>query len=88
MRKAKILLIGMQGFGAEICKNIILAGVKSITLLDSGVVTDEDACSQFLAPRDQLGKNVSDQATTLFPHIRTDSLLPVVIDCLGWVNLV
>jgi len=78
----------MQGFGAEICKNIILAGVKSITLLDSGVVTDEDACSQFLAPRDQLGKNVSVQATTPFPKIRRDSLLPVVNGCLGWVNLV
>jgi ubiquitin-like 1-activating enzyme E1 A len=52
-------LIGLQGFGAEICKNIILAGVKAVTILDSGVVTDEDACSQFLAARDQLGKNVS-----------------------------
>jgi molybdopterin/thiamine biosynthesis adenylyltransferase len=78
----------MQGFGAEICKNIILAGVKSITLLDSGVVTDEDACSQFLAPRDQLGKNVSVQARTLVPYVHRDNLLPVVKDCLGWVNLV
>jgi molybdopterin/thiamine biosynthesis adenylyltransferase len=59
LRKARILLIGLQGFGAEICKNIILAGVKAVTVLDSGVVTDEDACSQFLAARDQLGKNVS-----------------------------
>jgi len=88
LRKAKILLIGIQGFGAEICKNIILAGVKSITLLDSGVVTDEDACSQFLAPRDQLGKNVSDQATTPIPYIRRERLLPVINDCFGWVNLV
>jgi molybdopterin/thiamine biosynthesis adenylyltransferase len=59
----------MQGFGAEICKNIILAGVKSVTMLDSGVVTDEDGCSQFLTPRDQLGKNVSEQATFLLLHI-------------------
>lgn len=59
LRKARILLIGLRGFGAEICKNIILAGVKAVTILDGGVVNDEDACSQFLAARDQLGKNVS-----------------------------
>lgn len=76
-------MIGIQGFGAEICKNIILAGVKSITLLDSGVVTDEDACSQFLAPRDHLGKNVSNQSLPPFPHIHRNSLLPVVNDFLG-----
>jgi len=64
LRRAKILLIGLQGFGAEICKNIILAGVKSVTVLDSGVVTNEDACSQFLAPRDEIGKNVSRKIAT------------------------
>jgi len=63
----------MQGFGAEICKNIILAGVKSITLLDSGVVTDEDACSQFLAPRDQLGKNRAEASAS-----RAQQLNPMV----------
>jgi len=32
LRAARILLCGLNGFGAEIAKNIILAGVKSITL--------------------------------------------------------
>jgi molybdopterin/thiamine biosynthesis adenylyltransferase len=73
----------MQGFGAEICKNIILAGVKSITLLDSGVVTNEDACSQFLISRDQLGENVSVHATN---PPSSPSLLRVINDCLGCVN--
>jgi molybdopterin/thiamine biosynthesis adenylyltransferase len=69
LRKARILLIGLQGFGAEICKNIILAGVKAVTILDGGVVTEEDACSQFLAARDQLGKNVSNGYTNVtFPN--------------------
>jgi molybdopterin/thiamine biosynthesis adenylyltransferase len=64
-------LIGLQGFGAEICKNIILAGVKSVTILDNGVVTDEDACSQFLAPRDKIGKNVSKRETNTEQIIAT-----------------
>ncbi|XP_017758674.1 PREDICTED: SUMO-activating enzyme subunit 1 [Eufriesea mexicana] len=57
LRAAKILLIGLNGFGAEIAKNIILAGVKSVTFLDHRNVTIEDRCSQFLAPKGFIGKN-------------------------------
>ena len=35
LRAARVLLIGMKGLGAEIAKNIVLAGIKSLTLLDS-----------------------------------------------------
>lgn len=59
LRAAKVLLIGLNGFGAEIAKNIILAGVKAVTFLDHRNVTAEDRCSQFLAPTESLGKNVS-----------------------------
>lgn len=46
--------------GAEIAKNLILSGVKSVCLLDSEVVTKEDVnTSQFLAPHEDIGKNVS-----------------------------
>lgn len=58
LRSAKVLLIGLGGFGAEIAKNVILAGVKTITLLDHRNVTIEDTCSQFFIPNDQIGKNV------------------------------
>lgn len=51
------MLCGLSGFGAEIAKNIILSGIKSITFLDNRNLTDGDACSQFLAPRSELGKN-------------------------------
>lgn len=59
LRSARILLIGLKGFGAEVAKNIILSGVKSLTLLDDGLLTEEDTCSQFLAPTDAIGKSVS-----------------------------
>ena len=52
-------MINMRGLGAEICKNLILAGVKSVTMLDDQEVTKEDFVSQFLVAREQLGKNVS-----------------------------
>lgn len=49
----------MKGLGAEVAKNVTLAGVKSVTLLDDGVVTKEDIISQFLVPSNHLGKNVT-----------------------------
>lgn len=47
----------MGGFGAEIAKNIILAGVKAVTFLDDKDLTEADACSQFLAPITEVGNN-------------------------------
>ncbi|XP_034939308.1 SUMO-activating enzyme subunit 1 [Chelonus insularis] len=57
LRLANVLIIGMNGFGAEVAKNIILAGVKSVTFLDHRNITPEDSCSQFLVDRNDLGKN-------------------------------
>lgn len=57
LHAAEVLLIGIKGLGSEVCKNLILAGIKSLTILDSGIVTEEDSCYQFLAPVDQIGKN-------------------------------
>lgn len=57
LRMAKILLIGLNGFGAEVAKNIILAGIKSVTLLDHRDLTAQDFCSQFLVDRSEIGKN-------------------------------
>ncbi len=59
--------------GAEIAKNIILAGVKSVTLLDDKVVTESDRCSQFLAPVDSLGENRAEASL-----IRAQALNPMV----------
>ncbi|XP_027839917.1 SUMO-activating enzyme subunit 1 [Aphis gossypii] len=57
LREIKVLLIGMQGLGAEIAKNLILSGVNSITLKDHTEVSILDCCSQFLIPRDSQERN-------------------------------
>ncbi|XP_032673540.1 SUMO-activating enzyme subunit 1 [Odontomachus brunneus] len=74
LRAAKILLIGLDGFGAEVAKNIILAGVNVITFLDHRDVTDLDRCSQFFVPKEDIGKN---KAQASLP--RAQSLNPMVI---------
>ena len=64
--------------GAEVCKNIILGGVKSVTLMDPATVTPVDAACQFLVGRDAVGKNVrisSNHSTCLFFAFRLNDHL-------------
>ena len=39
LRQAKVLVAGLGGLGSEVVKNVVLAGVKAITLLDDKDVT-------------------------------------------------
>jgi ubiquitin-like 1-activating enzyme E1 A len=73
LRNSRILIAGLTGLGAEIAKNIILAGVKSVTFLDSCNVTELDFCSQFFVPRSELGKNRAEASLT-----RAQALNPMV----------
>lgn len=57
LRTSRILIAGMNGLGAEIAKNLILAGVKQVVMLDHRRVQDIDATSQFLAPVSSVGEN-------------------------------
>lgn len=54
---SNVLVSGMQGLGAEIAKNLILAGVKSVTLQDEGIVELWDLSSNFVFTEDDVGKN-------------------------------
>ncbi|KAL7136178.1 hypothetical protein ABFS83_10G012100 [Erythranthe nasuta] len=54
---SNILISGMQGLGAEIAKNLVLAGVKSVTLHDTGTVELWDFSGSFLSSEEDLGKN-------------------------------
>ena len=47
MAGSNILICGMKGLGVEIAKNVILSGVKSVTIHDPDVCELEDLSSQF-----------------------------------------
>lgn len=49
----------MRALSDEVCKNIALAGVASITLLDHETVTDFDLGAQFFLTTESVGQNVS-----------------------------
>lgn len=48
MGTANVLIAGMRGLGVEIAKNVILSGVKSVTVQDEGKAVWTDLSSQVL----------------------------------------
>lgn len=57
MATSDVLISGMQGLGVEVAKNVILSGVKSVTIHDSHNCTLADLSSQFYLNEGCLGKN-------------------------------
>lgn len=57
MAKAAVLISGMKGLGVEIAKNIILGGVKAVTLHDTDNAEIADLSSQFYLSEEDIGKN-------------------------------
>ncbi|XP_005091210.1 SUMO-activating enzyme subunit 1 [Aplysia californica] len=57
LRAATVLLIGLKGLGAEVAKNIILSGIKAITLMDPQEIEEEDQMSQFFVSSSPVGQN-------------------------------
>lgn len=57
LRGSRVLLAGLGGLGAEVAKNLILAGVKGLTLLDHEKVTEDSCRAQFLVPVTAQGQN-------------------------------
>uniref|UniRef100_A0A7N5ZR98 E1 ubiquitin-activating enzyme n=1 Tax=Anabas testudineus TaxID=64144 RepID=A0A7N5ZR98_ANATE len=57
MQNSNVLISGMRGLGVEIAKNVILGGVRSVTVHDQGVAEWGDLSSQFYLREEDLGKN-------------------------------
>lgn len=59
IRSANILLISLRALGTEIAKNLTLAGISSLTIVDDEPVTDEDLGAQFFLRDADIGQPVS-----------------------------
>ncbi|XP_026377331.1 SUMO-activating enzyme subunit 1B-1-like [Papaver somniferum] len=63
LSKSHILVTGISGTIVEFCKNIVLAGVGSVTLMDDCMVTEESMWANFLITPDENmwdGKSVAE----------------------------
>lgn len=59
LRNAHVLLVTVRALGNEIAKNLVLAGIGSLTLIDDELVTEDDLGAQFLVTEEDIGKSVS-----------------------------
>ncbi|CAJ2507014.1 Uu.00g082000.m01.CDS01 [Anthostomella pinea] len=53
---AHILLITMKALANEIAKNLVLAGIGSLTIVDDQIVTEADLGSQFFLSQENIGQ--------------------------------
>lgn len=60
MQNSDILISGLGGIGVEIAKNVILGGVKSVTLHDQTNCTIRDLSAQFYLNKSSIGLNRSE----------------------------
>ncbi|KAA1078385.1 hypothetical protein PGT21_034328 [Puccinia graminis f. sp. tritici] len=56
MRRSSVLMINLRGISTEACKNIVLAGVGSITILDPNDVSPEDLGAGFFFREEDIGQ--------------------------------
>uniref|UniRef100_A0A4W5PNG1 E1 ubiquitin-activating enzyme n=1 Tax=Hucho hucho TaxID=62062 RepID=A0A4W5PNG1_9TELE len=77
MGTANVLIAGMRGLGVEIAKNVILSGVKSVTVQDEGLAEWMDFSSQFFLLASHLGQNRAmsslSQLSALNPHVHVSA---------------
>ncbi|KAI8377382.1 SUMO-1 activating enzyme subunit 1, isoform CRA_b [Blakeslea trispora] len=76
--KANVLVAGIRALSNEVCKNIALAGVASITLLDHEVVTELDLGAQFLIQQSLVGSNKAEAAAPSIQNL--NPRVQVIVD--------
>ncbi|KAG9247049.1 hypothetical protein BJ878DRAFT_229899 [Calycina marina] len=73
IKNANILIISMNSLAAEIAKNLVLAGINSLTIIDHKDATAKDLGANFFLTRDDLGKNraaaAADRIKKLNPRV-------------------
>jgi len=71
MQASNVLVSGMRGLGVEIAKNVILGGVKSVTIHDQGVAAWGDLSSQFFLRSEDIGSNRAVVTTPRLAELNT-----------------
>lgn len=80
MSSSNVLIVGALGLGAEIAKNIALAGVKSVTLYDPKPVMMSDLSSQFFLRKEDVGKpGVTRASATASRLSELNSYVPIKV---------
>lgn len=60
LRNSKILIVGVNSLSSEVIKNLILAGIGSLTILDDRIVTEDNVNDIFFLRKTDVGKTLVD----------------------------
>lgn len=77
MQASNVLICGMNGLGIEIAKNVILGGVKSVTIHDQANVTFDDLATQYYLSESDVGKNRAECCHTHLAELNT--YVPLIV---------
>jgi ubiquitin-like 1-activating enzyme E1 A len=78
IRNANVLLITMRALANEIAKNLVLAGIHSLTIVDHALVTEVDLGAQFFISESDIGQNRAEAAA---PQVRKlNPRVSVIVD--------
>ncbi|TKR61000.1 hypothetical protein L596_028172 [Steinernema carpocapsae] len=84
LRNSDILIYGLTSLGAEVTKNLVLCGVRSVKLMDSADVTDADVKSQFFLSSAELGTNRAEssqsKAQELNPMVKVEASAGAILE--------
>lgn len=58
IRSANVLLVSLRALGTEIAKNLTLAGISSLTIVDDEPVTEDDLGAGYFLREEDIGKPV------------------------------
>lgn len=73
LRNSRLLIYGMGGTSTEIAKNLVLAGVGNVCLMDGRNVKESDLGYQFFVRKSDVGQNIAKAS-----HPRVQELNPMV----------
>lgn len=80
LTRSNVLLIGIGGLGIEIAKNIVLAGIKSLSILDNTRCQNSDLGGQFLIREKDILENKTRAGASLFRLQELNSYVSVRIE--------
>lgn len=78
LSRSRILVSGINGLGAEIVKNLILSGVRRVTLHDTKLTSAADLGSHFFLSEEDIGKNRASASAANFSGLNRHCLVEVV----------
>ena len=83
--RSRALICGLNGASAEVCKNLVLAGI-SVTIQDSARVTAADLGAQFFLSAEDIGKNRAAAALSRVRELNAFVTVEGIEESLGAVS--